>query len=724
MSRKYSISKLFNRRFSRDGQKQISNTPGKFLMPVFNNLTANWTMVDFSAYVSDGFEQNTLIYSAIMYKVRAISQVNVRGFTLNENGIPKRVNGKHALSDLVERPNAYQTWASLQGQVMAYLNISGNAYYLLLRNSSTKIPEAIITLRPDRVRIVPNPENSSSILGFAYVPEGVSTVDAIPILAEDIIHIKFPNPGDELNGLGYGLSPIAPLAKSGDVDNQITTFLKAFFERGAIPAGLLKFDIPLTEDQVGMIKTRWAEKYGGVENWTDVGVLDNSGSYEKMGFTFEQMGFNSIDDRNESRILGPFGVPPILIGAKIGLDRATYANYKEARAAFWEDTMSYELQLQADEFALRLGSVDGVFLGFDTTGVSAFKKEIGELIDSAHKLWSMGVPANDAFETVGISVSEFPSSDQSYIPLYVGTPEQLALQNDGKAIQHTLPKPKTVRNAPSKPNTKYKDSLIKSINNIAETDEDVYKQGATEQFASDSRAVLAIIDDVPKAALKERKNINWESAMPAIDEYLAGESAEAWRNKFVPLISGTVENTGGFWSAELGTVFNLRNTLAEEWFESYMLEFSEPISATTSASLKEILAQAQAEGWSNGITQQRISDVFQQWMDGGVPPEDFAWMSERSVPYRTEMIARTETIKAANAGSQQLFTEWEVKKKEWSAVGDGRTRLDHIAADGQVRKINEPFEVGGDKMMYPLDGSLGADASQIVNCRCALLPVV
>src|SRR5690606_9298295 len=61
--------------------------------------------------------------------------------------------------------------------------------------------------------------------------------------------------------------------------------------------------------------------------------------FQKIGLSFEEMGFDVLDARSEARICMVLGVPPILVGAKIGLDRATYSNYNEARLAWWEDTL-------------------------------------------------------------------------------------------------------------------------------------------------------------------------------------------------------------------------------------------------------------------------------------------------------------------------------------------------------------------------------------------------
>lgn len=54
--------------------------------------------------------------------------------------------------------------------------------------------------------------------------------------------------------------------------------------------------------------------------------------------------------------------------------------------------------------------------------------------------------------------------------------------------------------------------------------------------------------------------------------------------------------------------------------------------------------------------------------------------------------------------------------KQWDATLDDRTRESHVAVDGQIREIDEPFSNG---LMFPGDPSGGA--AEVINCRCALL---
>lgn len=58
------------------------------------------------------------------------------------------------------------------------------------------------------------------------------------------------------------------------------------------------------------------------------------------------------------------------------------------------------------------------------------------------------------------------------------------------------------------------------------------------------------------------------------------------------------------------------------------------------------------------------------------------------------------------------------QKKMWITMGDNRVRASHRAANGQRQSDTEPFQVGSSELMYPADGSLGADVGELVNCRC------
>jgi len=97
---------------------------------------------------------------------------------------------------------------------------------------------------------------------------------------------------------------------------------------------------------------------------------------------------------------------------------------------------------------------------------------------------------------------------------------------------------------------------------------------------------------------------------------------------------------------------------------------------------------------------------------------------------RALVIARTETIKAANYGAVQGAKKAGYKtNKIWIAAKDNRTRriprdaFSHLAMDGITVDIDEPFKVprregGYDDLMQPGDPS--GEPGDIIQCRCTV----
>ena len=85
-------------------------------------------------------------------------------------------------------------------------------------------------------------------------------------------------------------------------------------------------------------------------------------------------------------------------------------------------------------------------------------------------------------------------------------------------------------------------------------------------------------------------------------------------------------------------------------------------------------------------------------------------------------IARTESHRIqckATADAQHRAKEKGADVvKQWDSSLDGKTRETHRELDGQIRELDDPFEVQGMKAMQP--GGFGIP-SEDCNCRCALL---
>lgn len=77
-----------------------------------------------------------------------------------------------------------------------------------------------------------------------------------------------------------------------------------------------------------------------------------------------------------------------------------------------------------------------------------------------------------------------------------------------------------------------------------------------------------------------------------------------------------------------------------------------------------------------------------------------------------ELAELEKRIRAAEMGIEMT--------REWLATHDARTRHAHGMADGQRVGVDEPFTIGGEKLMFPGDTSHGASGWNIYNCRCTV----
>jgi len=88
---------------------------------------------------------------------------------------------------------------------------------------------------------------------------------------------------------------------------------------------------------------------------------------------------------------------------------------------------------------------------------------------------------------------------------------------------------------------------------------------------------------------------------------------------------------------------------------------------------------------------------------------------------RALVIARTETIRASNAGNLVGAASTGLEfNKIWISHIDSRIRDEHITANGQKVGKNDLFKVGGESLAFPADTSHGASAWNTIQCRCSI----
>lgn len=130
-----------------------------------------------------------------------------------------------------------------------------------------------------------------------------------------------------------------------------------------------------------------------------------------------------------------------------------------------------------------------------------------------------------------------------------------------------------------------------------------------------------------------------------------------------------------------------------------------------------------------GYTKELIRNIFLKAIPLGLSISEInAQLQDINFTYnRSRLIARTETVIAANTGAMLAAQTTGLKlNKVWIASRDNRTRrrprdkYDHLHMDGVIVPKEQPFTVTGEIMMQPGDSTNGAKAGNICNCRCTI----
>ena len=194
-------------------------------------------------------------------------------------------------------------------------------------------------------------------------------------------------------------------------------------------------------------------------------------------------------------------------------------------------------------------------------------------------------------------------------------------------------------------------------------------------------------------------------------------------------------------------VDNLKEPYLMDWWQDLWLAAGLPRAQTVARDLREEKAAAEEGIWASGLRTyattragNNIVSVTGTWKDSlvrlvrGYMSDDPGLGIEKLTKriyqgylatiekWQCRRIAQTETmIGTAEAGDMAARTLDVKFTKQWCTSGLDNVRTSHQLVDGLVVDENEPFSLPGGMLMYPHDTSMGADASEIINCACDVI---
>lgn len=343
----------------------------------------------FLSFAAAGFGRNELVYACIMEKATSLPEAPLRVFGPDGLGEPRET---HPLRQLVANPNPMLTEFEMFELTVIHMDLAGIAFWEIVRDRAGR-PREVWPLRPDLVRFLRQRDGRTR---YGYMVGG-----GIVDLGTDVLAFKYPNPVDPL----VGQAPLRPALRAVALDNEATDFVKTLLQNRAVPGVVITTQNQVDQQIADRLATRWKQKFSGSKRG-EPAVLQKGMDVKALGLNPSDLEFPDLRTISETRICSAFGVPPILIGAKAGLDRSTFANYKEARTSFWEETIMPLQRRIGDVIAGRLlpQVLDAEFTTPRRVTVQWDRSQVLALKESEQAIWER---ATQALRAGAITVADF-----------------------------------------------------------------------------------------------------------------------------------------------------------------------------------------------------------------------------------------------------------------------------------------------------------------------------
>lgn len=588
----------------------------------------------------------------------------------------------HRLSDLIHDVNPWMNYNDLFTITDIQQELTGNAYWYLVRDGTFGLPVQIWPLPPDRVRIVPSKErfieyyayNTSGAEYLGRMPEGASGNDWVRFEPDEIIHFKFPNPRDPY----YGSSPLQAVASAYNINENMNTYEAAQFANNARMEGYFNAKESMGDDEFERMKEELMGMYTGVMNQGKVGVTAGDVSFEKIGWSPRELGFLKGRTWTKEEIYEAYGNTLGMTSESASRANADAAQYVYAKYAIEPRLIRFEEKLN-EQLSVRYDS--RIFVSFDSSVPEDREfqlKEDTELV-KADIFTRNEVRGRRGFEEVEWGDAPMPTLSATLAP--EGPPMKRVQRKFVKASEISSEEKAIDREV-------HWNAFVKRI----DIHELTMQKELVKYFEEQEKATIA--------ALRKGKAVKApDDTLFNPDEWakkLAEVSAPILHNTLVTNANSEIDQWG------FAISFDVDNPRVLNFQEVQLSTFSKDVTDTTKTALRATVSEGTAAGETIDEITDRVKDVFTE-----------------AKTSRAKMIARTETVGAANFGSQESYEQAGVEEKEWLATLDDRVRDSHAALDGDVVGLNETFNNG---LAYPGDPT--GDAGEIINCRCTLVPVV
>lgn len=205
----------------------------------------------------------------------------------------------HPLLRLLHLANPHQTGLELFELTVLFQELTGNGYWYLPSNG-LGVPYEIWPLPPQYVKIVPSETNF--VEGYLY---GKDPTKMRAFSAKDIIHLRYPHPGNQL----YGMGPLQAGLGAVDRAQAQADYKQAMWDNNARPDFMIKSQYRLGEENRERLLADFRRLHGGPKRAGKPIVLEGDMEIEELGWSPRDTAMLMEAKYDRSEICAMFGMP-------------------------------------------------------------------------------------------------------------------------------------------------------------------------------------------------------------------------------------------------------------------------------------------------------------------------------------------------------------------------------------------------------------------------------
>lgn len=688
---------------------------------------------EIGTYDTDAYRKIALIFRAVQYVADAAATAPIRAYMDIDGELEEMAD--HPVRTLFTRPNSAMGEARFMSFVTMVMSVAGFVVIEKERDAFGNVI-GLWPLRSDWIKPIPRQQRAPD---WEYRIPGEQ--EPRILRADDVVPITYADtPTNDYTGIG----PLEILLRETSVTNSLTDFLKVFMDRGALPLYAI---IPQDEGPgAGQWKKQetkdafmaaWRARYGGMRNAAEPLPLVGIKDVKRIGLDFNELAYRDLHDLQDARIASAFGIPPILLGAQVGLDKATYSNYEQARRSFYEDTMT-PLWARLDDAWSRHLLNDRDFradiqLQYDTSDVPALQDDTTAAIDNAVKVFSAGLASRwQAQRLAGIDAHGPDVFLQSFSMIEVPATQTEATEKPAPTITATVDdgQDEDERKAPLK--------VLPLSDGLREAYERTYGKPGDRFRYLDGRTYLNARAQTPEQrAATERTVAHARQTMGRMAAVLEPQLQRFFREQRDRIVDVALRSADGApeqraieqidWDAENDAL----QELFERWWQSVHEVAWADAAAVTGSSLQWTINNPYLRDLIgvlghrvvdiNATTRAAIEQIVRDSLIDGTTIPDLAdklrGAVEETYANRHAAIARTESMHAYSYASQQAYQASGVVDRVMIADNPDHTESYKGAADGLTCAQRNGLVVSVDRGYY----HVGSDHP---NGTAALIPLL